>query len=228
LAEAARRTNDGRLDFAHFDCLACHHELEVPTRRQPRAGTPGRPPMRPLPAGLMTAVLTLDAERGPSRVTELNQLLRDLESAFVARPYGNPEEIAALAHSLAAKAHAWACELNAVHYLAPQHDALERSIAKVAAQPPTGGWNYDAAQLFVWTRLALVDYEGARAERWQRLRQHTLLRAGLPKSTATGDAVQRALQERLNLRYRFDGEKFQEAWNAVFQSSRTATPQTPK
>jgi len=50
-AEAAAKTGDG-MDFARFDCYACHHDLKYPSERQKRGydGPPGRPHCEPQPA----------------------------------------------------------------------------------------------------------------------------------------------------------------------------------
>ena len=48
-AECAKATDPDKraLDFASFDCYACHHDLQSKSWRQkrPAAGRPGRPPM---------------------------------------------------------------------------------------------------------------------------------------------------------------------------------------
>ena len=62
--DAADTPKDQLLDFAHFDCYACHHDLKVPSWRQKRGyrGAPGRPTMKPWSTETLRAVL--DHARG--------------------------------------------------------------------------------------------------------------------------------------------------------------------
>ena len=40
-AEAVMKGDEGAVDFARFDCYACHHDLKIPSPRR-SAATPGR------------------------------------------------------------------------------------------------------------------------------------------------------------------------------------------
>ena len=90
LADDARETPKGQLlDFAHFDCYACHHDLKVPSWRQERGyrGVPGRPTMRPWATESLQAILEhaqaangkLDTESAAKIANEFGASLKALE-----------------------------------------------------------------------------------------------------------------------------------------------------
>ncbi len=64
LADAKTAENGGEgLDFARFDCYACHHDLKYPSDRQKRGydGPPGRPTLRAAP-GLIAGIVAKHGE----------------------------------------------------------------------------------------------------------------------------------------------------------------------
>jgi hypothetical protein len=80
------------LDYAVFDCSACHHELKNPSWRQDRVylSKPGRPYMQMWPTTLTRISM------GPAGIkeTELESRLKKLADAFSIRPFGDPSSIA--------------------------------------------------------------------------------------------------------------------------------------
>jgi hypothetical protein len=89
------------LDFANFDCYACHHDLKSPSWRQRRGylGHPGRPQMRPWPVSLAKAVLQVvgkDQQKNQEFETGLGALAR----AFSEQPFGNCASIATASKGL--------------------------------------------------------------------------------------------------------------------------------
>ena len=114
LAEDAKAVaaNPGELlDFAHFDCFACHHDLKVPSDRQkPRLGiAPGRPTMRPLPTETLRAVFAhAEGAVAAAQKGELEKAwsafgthLKELNAAFSSLPFGNPQQVSDRADALA-------------------------------------------------------------------------------------------------------------------------------
>lgn len=98
--ECAKASDTARrvLDFAQFDCYACHHELRTPSWRQTRGypGPPGRLSMRPWPTTLVRVALRQQGRQA----SEMDTQLRKLAGAFTERPFGNVEKIAAEARAL--------------------------------------------------------------------------------------------------------------------------------
>ena len=98
LATAADEAKDGQmLDFALFDCAACHHDLIAPSWRQERgfAGTPGRPLPR---TGPTTLLRTVAGDDGGGFDAKFAALVK----ACDAKPFGDPAAIAPAARDLAA------------------------------------------------------------------------------------------------------------------------------
>ena len=103
--DAAGAADPGKqvLDFANFDCYACHHELKVPSWRQAKGyrGTPGRPQMREWPTILVElALLHAEGDKGGTLKAEFQQKMATLAQAFNRRPFGDLTDVAAAAHDL--------------------------------------------------------------------------------------------------------------------------------
>jgi hypothetical protein len=145
------------LDLANFDCYSCHHDLKSPSWRQKRgfAGRPGRVPMRTWPAVLVPlAVGFAAADSGEAGRTsrEFTALLKKVEAAFDARPFGDPEKVAAAAGALAR----WAGELAGKVNGKPCGAAAAR---KVLTQLPGlyqgAPLDYDSARQVAWALKVL-------------------------------------------------------------------------
>jgi hypothetical protein len=100
-AEQAANATAAGLDWAVFDCYACHHDLKTPSWRQERGytGKPGRPRMRPWPMALVK--LALGEGAGPEASRELDVGLQKLDGAFNIRPFGDLRAVQATGHALA-------------------------------------------------------------------------------------------------------------------------------
>ncbi|MBX7104319.1 MAG: cytochrome c family protein [Gemmataceae bacterium] len=204
-ADAERVAKDGGLlDFAHFDCFACHHELQVPSHRQKRGypGVPGRPTVRQLPTDLVGSVLAHARTTGtPDRQPELKARLSALNSAFDQRAFGEPAAIASAAQQLVTACDNWLGDVRLVRYDTAGRDAL---LAAIRATGNPAGWDYDAAQLQAWAARALIEKSVAPGV-WNSV----LPTAGIdPKS----GSVDTALKSRLRVRNSFDPARFAEAW----------------
>jgi hypothetical protein len=85
------------LDFAQFDCAACHHELVQSGRSWRQAHGSGHAPGRPLPPHWPQTLVRLGLEAAdPARADdwfiELKGKLNKFESAMTERPFGNIEK----------------------------------------------------------------------------------------------------------------------------------------
>jgi hypothetical protein len=150
-AAAAAKADGRMLDFAFFDCAACHHDLVTPSWRQERgfAGTPGRPLPRTGPTTLLRTLAghTGDAAGG------FDGKFAALVKACDARPFGDPAAIGPAARDLAAWSDALAKGLNQAHYGDAQNAKLLRALAEVARRKPEQrgqGLDYDDAQQLLW------------------------------------------------------------------------------
>src|SRR5262249_34483541 len=151
-------SRNGLLDFAHFDCAACHHDLKLPSWRQQRgfAGAPGRPLPNIGPLALLRVVLGHGAAMAPDLKPLADQFATkhaQLVKAFAVRPLGAPAAIAAATRDLAAWADSAEKAFEAVVYTPEETRKLLIMIAATAAAPtktPSTGLDFDAAQQLYW------------------------------------------------------------------------------
>jgi mono/diheme cytochrome c family protein len=94
------------LDFAHFNCAACHHDLRVPSDRQVNGfpGVPGRPVPQTWSVWLVRAVLRHAQQSGRDGAEQLRAEFEAeydaLRRAFDAKPFGDKTEVLQAARSL--------------------------------------------------------------------------------------------------------------------------------
>jgi hypothetical protein len=141
------------LDFALFDCSACHHDLIVPSLRQGGLGTPGRPLPRTGPMALLRTVA------GPES-NGFDAKLAALVKSCDAKPFGDPAAIAPAARDLATWSDGLAKKLDDAHYDAAKTTQLRRDLADTARRKPgpgERGLDYDNAQQLLWAIDALRD-----------------------------------------------------------------------
>jgi hypothetical protein len=161
LARAAEEAKDrgGLLDFAHFDCAACHHDLKVPSWRQQRGspGAPGRPLPNTGPLALLRVVLDHAAGAAPATkplADEFAAKHANLLRAFDAKPFGDPAAVAPAARELIAWADRAAKVLEEVRYTVDETRRLLTLVAAAAAAAPakggSPGLDFDNAQQLLW------------------------------------------------------------------------------
>ena len=131
----ATNPDDRVLDFANFDCYACHHDLKSKSWRQQErgyVGTPGRPQMSSSPIWL--ARTTLEVMKDELTAKALHDGLKNVYSAFSQQPFGNCPEIKTTARALACQLKPWIKELGTsdAHY---DKAAAERYLRKLCASP---------------------------------------------------------------------------------------------
>jgi hypothetical protein len=205
LADAARATDPARdaLDLAHFDCYACHHDLQSPSWRQERGyvGVPGRPQIRP---GYALLARLVAEGTGGRAAGQFQPKFDALTAAFDRRPFGVPGEVAAAAGELVAWCDAVLKELEEVRFDKAQTARLRKQLAEFAAAKPAGPkdatFDYEAAQQLVWAADVLRSELGD-AERAKRIAAELDALKGLPRQVR--DPSDTAfLATRLNDRYR--------------------------
>jgi hypothetical protein len=154
-AEAAacqNADNDDRrsLDYANFDCAACHHDLKAPSWRQRRgfAGAPGRLPPAAWPFALVETVA-----RWTSGDELPHGLRQRLETALGARPFGHPAEVRPAADDVAR----WADELAVAASRKMLDDAALAGALALLTRPAAGpGPDYDSARQIGWAVSVLT------------------------------------------------------------------------
>ena len=120
------------LDFALFECSACHHDLIVPSWRQSGHGTPGRPLPRTGPTTLLRTVA------GPES-SGFDAKLAALVKSCDAKPFGDPAAIGPAAGDLAAWADGLAKHLDQDRFDDARTVQLRQHIADAARKPSPSG-----------------------------------------------------------------------------------------
>jgi hypothetical protein len=157
LATQAKQNGEGDdsrriLDYAQYDCSACHHELRSPSWRQAAAygkRTPGRPPMRPWPTALLKLGIRHAAQEDEQLYgqysKEFETGLRELHQAFDARPFGVPTKIFKAADQLAKRADKLLKEMNKGKY---DRAASKRFLNELCSDRTV--LDYDSARQTLW------------------------------------------------------------------------------
>jgi hypothetical protein len=133
----------GGLDFSHFNCAACHHDLRIPSDRQTNGfpGVPGRPVPQTWPLWLTRVVLDHAAAANPDVAalkTRFNQDYDQLRAAFDARPFGDPELVKKAAGDLVKTCNDLLAALDKVDYTEAAAWGLLGKLAEAATAPPDG------------------------------------------------------------------------------------------
>lgn len=123
LADQATHRTNGLMDFAHFDCYACHHDLRVPSDRQKRGypGAPGRPPLKAW-LGVLPRIVVDHAAQMPGGEKLLQSKavfkvrFQALQDAIQSQPFGDTASFNRAAQSLEEWAQWFINELELVRY----------------------------------------------------------------------------------------------------------------
>jgi hypothetical protein len=173
-------------ELATFDCIACHHELTTPSRRQEQrvGSTPGRPMMSSWPTALVRLALRhVSKDRGSyvQKLAEFQTQLTAVHSELERSPFGSPSRVNAACSELS--------------------DWLSSEVvAPVSAKPFDDRAVADATNvLIVIASTEQHDYDSARQIAWA-LR---VLSCDASTDSARGKAINEAL-ESLALSLRLD------------------------
>ncbi|MCE9533382.1 MAG: cytochrome c family protein [Planctomycetes bacterium] len=229
LADDAAQLKSGELlDFAHFDCAACHHDLKPQSDRRNRTGgTPGRPLMR-LQADLFDLVVQHASQnsKDPKEIEtirkDFDKDLEELKKAFDARPFGDPERIRKAAINLSDVTGTLIKQIDAVKYDAAGtrllFQNLKQHIEKIGNPKSPGYIDHDTAQQFAWALLVLRDEIAALEKKDdQKLiaaaeaKIGTVLFPYIRKITdgmGPTDSVEKRMKERQEKQYGYESSKF--------------------
>jgi hypothetical protein len=184
LAQKAEQAEKGNqvLDFALFDCAACHHDLHQPSWRQARGynGAPGRPGPRSWSAAVMDLcnwqAAGMDKERDQKFAADLKNGVAALYQSFGRRPFGDNADVKKTAQGLVALIdNELLPTLDAPMKAGGAYDAsytkkagreLLKRLAKSAAAPAAGATqDFDSARKTAWAFEAIYhDLQRAAAD----------------------------------------------------------------
>lgn len=162
-AEAALKPDGHTIDFARFDCYACHHDLRSPSDRQARGyadGPPGRPTLR-RGAGLLAGLVAdhasgIDAGQFNTHAAGFADRWTALRRAAAAKPYGDPKRVKEAADDLIG----WGEKVLGVLgdcpdplYPKEQSERLRKRLAAAASDPAMA--DPEAAFCLTWAYTTL-------------------------------------------------------------------------
>lgn len=200
------------LDFAQFDCYACHHELRNPSWRQSRRspGSPGRPSMRSWPLALVRVALRFQGQDEK----ELDTRLQPLARAFGERPFGDPGKIA----SEAGKVLAWTNDLIVPLEKRPYDLQVARKLLdQLATIQESDKPDYDSARQLAWAGMVIyaemnqMSHNKAK-EIWKPLDEQ--LKLSLPSGKEK--SIETDLPLALEKRNSYDPDLFQKNFREFF------------
>lgn len=131
-----------RLDFAHFNCAACHHDLRVPARRQENGfpGVPGRPVPTTWPTWVVKVVLRHAGPEGAEVGKRFEASYEALRKAFDAVPFGDRATVVERAEDVRKACDELLALLDRTDFTEPA--GLVRELAAVAGEGPGGRRDY--------------------------------------------------------------------------------------
>ncbi len=159
-AAAADPKSEG-IDYARFDCYACHHDLVVPSDRQKRGydGKPGRPPMKAwlsaLPGVVAEHADALPPLAGAGKAFQAKW--GAVRAAALSRPFGDPVAVKAAADDMAKWCDDFLAKTaNGGQPLYTKAES-ERLLAAISAAATSPKWTADpeAAMHLTWAYLSL-------------------------------------------------------------------------
>jgi hypothetical protein len=159
--EASKPGADG-MDYAAFDCYACHHELRSNSDRQTRAARDGRGgrPMVRKSAGALAGVFaenasTVDAGGLKARAAGFTEKWTELRAAVASKTFGRPKRIVTAARDVIA----WCDEVLKVLEECPQpiyaKEQTDRLLAALAAATERSTGDPEGALCLSWAYLTL-------------------------------------------------------------------------
>lgn len=222
----------GTLDYARFDCYACHHDLVSPSPRQQRGykWAPGRAPLKAWTAALPGIVAQHAGGLEPFKgvAAGFGDKWNAAQAAATVRPFGRPKDLAPAAREMAAWCEAFMkkdqAEANPI-YTKAEAAKLLAAIGKGAVTD----WSADteAAMHLTWAFVALRSgaYGKADPKELEALAAVIPIQVRQPRldgdkptfSNKDGDpmTVGDTLKERLDLFNAFSKDKFGKAFGAL-------------
>ena len=167
LADAEKAaTGDYLIDYARFDCYACHHDIpDVARQKRGYEGAPGRPPLRAaaaVPARLVAAhAEKIDTGGLAAKAMGFEERWVALRKAATSRPFGDPALVKDSAKSMIDWCNGFLrvqCECASPIYTETEAKRL-RAMMAVAATGPTAA-DPEVAFSLTWGYRALADDAG--------------------------------------------------------------------
>ncbi|CAN5258911.1 hypothetical protein BH11PLA2_BH11PLA2_11270 [soil metagenome] len=161
-AEEAMAKQSG-LNYARFDCYACHHDLKLPSDRQKRGypGAPGRPPLKAWNGALAGVVATFLGDDATFK-----KAWDDAQTAAYDQPYGNPKMLIESATVIDKWCTATIAKLN-TPLLAKDTKAMLDTIATLLKDEKTLA-DPEAAMALLWAYKAMT---GGDAAAWAKIKK---------------------------------------------------------
>jgi hypothetical protein len=232
-AAAVAAGEEGAVDFARFDCYACHHDLKYPSDRQARGytGAPGRPPLKAWTAALPGVVIEHATTLAPfADVSKgFGSKWDAVNAAALARPFGKPKELSEAAKDLVAWCDAYLKKDQSES--APVYSETEATkllaligstaVKKWAADPEAAmhmTWAYVALRNHLKNQIDDKSLADLRAVVPVQVRQPRKDEKGAPTfSNDKGDplTVGDTLRERLDLFNKFNAKDFTRSFGNV-------------
>jgi len=216
VAEAKRaKAEEGSIDFARFDCYACHHDLKHPSERQnlATAKPPGRPSIRasfgPPAMVVVEHASTATNTELKSKVDHFHENWKSLNLASMAKPFGNPDLVIPAGVTM----NKW-CESFLQYqstcatplYPPPEAGNLLKSIAKNLKQPIA---DPETAMVLTWAYINLSHDLDQKLEL-------TALDKFIPLSVRTDPATQTLdWKSRSDAIRKFEADPFREAFKKL-------------
>jgi hypothetical protein len=220
LADASEHAKDGNLDYARFDCYACHHDLKLPSDRQKRGydGPPGRPPLKAWNGALASVVAEHAAKSGNEAIAKLAKEFpakwKATQQAAYAKPYGDPAAMKKAAGELSAWCNAFlaALKANAV-YSTESAKALQNQFRDAALSDKYIA-DPEAVMALVWAYRGIDRWQYAESEDWKHIneaipasvREASQLKAKPPVT------VGQLLKDRMERFNKYDAAKFRKVF----------------
>lgn len=236
-ADAADKAkNGGLLDFAHFDCASCHHDLKNPSERQQRrGGVPGRPFLK-APTELLDIVLDHAAANAtdpqlPGLRLEHAKLLQSLRQAFDAKPFGDLDALQTAATKLVKLEDDILPALGPIIYekevVSQLTSSLASQLAKSGKEEHPAYLDYDAALQLAWAWVVLN--ESSKTTEAQQTAQNKLSNIiGLTLRDSEKQAsVQMRLHERFQKQYGYSSTAFSKSMMEVIEPPATKPTKEP-
>ena len=226
-AELVMKGEEGAVDFARFDCFACHHDLQYPSARQKRGYdgyAPGRPPLKAWTVALPDVVTTHAA--GVPKFADVSKGFGDkwksVRGAALARPFGRPKDLIPAANDMVK----WCEDFMRLQQTegAPVYTKAEaeKLLQQLSAAAVSKQWTADpeAAMVLTWAYLTLRGQMGmpVDAAKLDGLGKVVPVRVRTPPySNDMGEphTVGDSLRLRLDVFRRYDANDFTNAFKAA-------------
>jgi hypothetical protein len=152
----ARKAGDP-VDFARYDCAACHHDLRTPSWRQKQnVGVPGRPQPAVWPTVLAKVAIQASggsaAERGKLQ-KQFDDKLAAMRKAFDGAPFGDAKAAAAASADLAKWLDGLAAKVNKTKLDQSVAESIANQLESMAKE---GDYDYESARQIGWAYLTIL------------------------------------------------------------------------